>query len=48
MNINAVGMIANGTVIFVADKLCVGFVLNGRISAVTQYLLGVVFAVLAA
>ena len=48
MIINAFGLIANGTVILFADKLGASFVRNGRVGAVAQYLLGAVFAGLAA
>ena len=46
--INAFGLIANGTVILFADKLGASFVRDGRVGAVAQYLLGAVFAGLAA
>lgn len=48
MIINATGLVANGTVILCADKIGASFVRNGRVSAVAQYLLGAVFAGLAA
>ena len=48
MIINATGLIANGTVILCAGKIGASFRRNGRVSAVAQYLLGAVFAGLAA
>jgi len=48
MIINVIGLIANGTVILCADRLGVSFVRSERVNGVAQYLLGAVFAGLAA
>lgn len=48
MIVNVIGLIANGTVILCADRLGASFVRSERVNVVAQYLLGAVFAGLAA